>query len=213
MTDIDAIIIGAGVIGLAIARELSMRGRSVIILESANEFGSATSSRNSEVIHAGLYYPPGSLKAKLCVEGKERLYDFCRTHGVAHRRCGKLIVATTDDETPLLTALREKGRANGCDDLRLIEATHARALEPALACVSALLSPSTGIIDSHGYMLRYSVRRKTMGRHLLSTRRSRERKRGAVIISFSWVAGSPRASPAGCSSIPPGLLRPWWQGR
>ncbi|MGQ8631633.1 NAD(P)/FAD-dependent oxidoreductase [Agrobacterium sp. DKPNP3] len=153
MTDIDAIIIGAGVIGLAIARELSMRGRSVIILESANEFGSATSSRNSEVIHAGLYYPPGSLKAKLCVEGKERLYDFCRTHGVAHRRCGKLIVATTDDETPLLTALREKGRANGCDDLRLIEATHARALEPALACVSALLSPSTGIIDSHGYML------------------------------------------------------------
>ncbi len=153
MTDIDAIIIGAGVIGLAIARELSMRGRSVIILESANEFGSATSSRNSEVIHAGFYYPPGSLKAKLCVEGKERLYDFCRTHGVAHRRCGKLIVATTDDETPLLTALREKGRANGCDDLRLIEAAHARALEPALACVSALLSPSTGIIDSHGYML------------------------------------------------------------
>lgn len=153
MTDIDAIIIGAGVIGLATARELSMRGLSVIILESGSEIGSATSSRNSEVIHAGLYYSAGSLKARLCVEGKERLYDFCRSHGVAHRRCGKLIVATSDDETPLVAALGERGKANGCDDLELIDAAHARSLEPSLACVSALLSPSTGIIDSHGYML------------------------------------------------------------
>lgn len=153
MTDIDAIIIGAGVIGLATARELSMRGLSVIILESGKEFGSATSSRNSEVIHAGLYYPAGSLKARLCVEGRERLYDFCRSHGVAHRRCGKLIVATNDDETPLLAALDAKGKANGCNDLELIDQRHALSLEPALACSSALLSPSTGIIDSHGYML------------------------------------------------------------
>lgn len=153
MTDIDAIIIGAGVIGLATARELSMRGLSVIVLESEKEFGSATSSRNSEVIHAGLYYPAGSLKARLCFEGKERLYEFCRSHGVAHRRCGKLIVATSENETPLLAALGAKGKANGCNDLELIDQRQALSLEPAIACSSALLSLSTGIIDSHGYML------------------------------------------------------------
>lgn len=153
MTDIDAIIIGAGVIGLATARELAMRGLSVIILEGEKEFGSATSSRNSEVIHAGLYYPAGSLKARLCVEGRERLYAFCQSHGISHRRCGKLIVAANADETALLAALKEKGNANGCDDLELIDATQALSLEPALTCVAALLSPSTGIIDSHGYML------------------------------------------------------------
>ncbi|MDH0614732.1 MULTISPECIES: NAD(P)/FAD-dependent oxidoreductase [unclassified Agrobacterium] len=153
MTDIDAIIIGAGAIGLAAARELAMRGLSVIILEREKEFGSATSSRNSEVIHAGLYYPVGSLKARLCVEGKTRLYAFCQSHGVSHRRCGKLIVAENDEETTLLAALREKGVANGCDDLELIDEQQARLLEPALACRAALLSPSTGIIDSHGYML------------------------------------------------------------
>lgn len=153
MTDIDAIIIGAGVIGLASARELAMRGFSVIILESEKEFGSATSSRNSEVIHAGLYYPAGSLKARLCVAGKEQLYAFCQSHGVAHRRSGKLIVAASDEETALLVALREKGKANGCADLELIDERQALSLEPALACKAALLSPSTGIIDSHGYML------------------------------------------------------------
>ncbi|MGV1821592.1 NAD(P)/FAD-dependent oxidoreductase [Agrobacterium sp. CG160-95] len=153
MTDIDAIIIGAGVIGLATARELAMRGLSVIILEGEKEFGSATSSRNSEVIHAGLYYPEGSLKARLCVEGRERLYTFCQSHGVSHRRCGKLIVAANADETALLAALKEKGNANGCDDLELVDATQALSLEPALNCVAALLSHSTGIIDSHGYML------------------------------------------------------------
>ncbi|NTA38268.1 NAD(P)/FAD-dependent oxidoreductase [Agrobacterium salinitolerans] len=153
MTDIDAIIIGAGVIGLATARELAIRGLSAIILESGKEFGSATSSRNSEVIHAGLYYPTGSLKARLCVEGKERLYAFCQSHGVSHRRCGKLIVATRDEEVAMLAALREKGIANGCDDLELVDARQALLLEPALACVAALISPSTGIIDSHGYML------------------------------------------------------------
>lgn len=153
MTDIDAIIIGAGVIGLAAARELSMRGLSVIILESEKEFGSATSSRNSEVIHAGLYYPSGSLKARLCVEGKKQLYAFCQSHGVAHRRCGKLIVASEEAETALLAALKDKGEANGCEDLKLIDGHEALSLEPALACRAALFSPSTGIIDSHGYML------------------------------------------------------------
>ncbi|NTE57660.1 NAD(P)/FAD-dependent oxidoreductase [Agrobacterium tumefaciens] len=153
MTDIDAIIIGAGVIGLAAARELSMCGLSVIILESEKEFGSATSSRNSEVIHAGLYYPAGSLKARLCVEGKKQLYAFCQSHGVAHRRCGKLIVAAEEAETALLAALKDKGEANGCEDLKLIDGQEALSLEPALACGAALFSPSTGIIDSHGYML------------------------------------------------------------
>lgn len=153
MTDIDAVIIGAGVIGLATARELAMRGLSVVILESEAEFGSATSSRNSEVIHAGLYYPQGSLKARLCVEGRQRLYAFCESHGVSHRRCGKLIVATDDTETDMLAGLRKKGEANGCDDLELIDRERALRLEPALSCTAALLSPSTGIIDSHGYML------------------------------------------------------------
>ncbi len=153
MTDIDAIIIGAGVIGLAAAREFSMRGLSVIIFEGEKEFGSATSSRNSEVIHAGLYYPAGSLKARLCVEGKKQLYAFCQSHGVAHRRCGKLIVAAEEAETALLAALKDKGEANGCEDLELIDGQEALSLEPALACGAALFSPSTGIIDSHGYML------------------------------------------------------------
>lgn len=153
MTDIDAIVIGAGVIGLATARELAMRGFSVVIVEDQPEFGSATSSRNSEVIHAGLYYPTGSLKARLCVDGREQLYAFCRSHGISHRRCGKLIVAGNDEETALLSTLAQKGKANGCDDLELIDGRNARALEPALACRAALHSPSTGIIDSHGYML------------------------------------------------------------
>lgn len=151
--DIDAIVIGAGVIGLATARELAMAGFSVILLESTDAIGTGTSSRNSEVMHAGLYYPQGSLKAKFCVEGRHRLYDYCESHGVAHRRCGKLIVATSDDEIAVVEGLRTKGEANGCDDLTMISGAEARRLEPALSCVAALISPSTGIIDSHGYML------------------------------------------------------------
>ena len=153
MADIDAIIIGAGVIGLAIGRALALQGRSVIVLEKEAEFGSATSSRNSEVIHAGLYYPQGSLKARLCVEGRKRLYHFCESHGVSHRRCGKLIVATNETEIPLIEDLQRRGLDNGCEVLDLISATDARALEPALSCKAALSSPMTGIIDSHGYIL------------------------------------------------------------
>jgi L-2-hydroxyglutarate oxidase LhgO len=153
MADIDAIVIGAGVIGLATARELAMAGLSVILLEGNDAIGTGTSSRNSEVIHAGLYYPQGSLKAKFCVEGRHRLYDYCESHGVAHRRCGKLIVATSEDEVAVLEGLKAKGLANGCDDLRMISGEEAKQLEPALSCVAALVSPSTGIIDSHSYML------------------------------------------------------------
>lgn len=153
MADIDAIVVGAGVVGLACARELALAGQSVLVLEADSAIGTGTSSRNSEVIHAGLYYPAGSLKAKLCVEGRNRLYDYCEQHGVLHRRCGKLVVATQADEIPRLEDLQQKGRANGCTDLQFISGDEARELEPALSCVAALLSPSTGIIDSHGYML------------------------------------------------------------
>lgn len=153
MADIGAIVVGAGVVGLATARELALRGHSVIVLESAGAIGTGTSSRNSEVIHAGLYYPEDSLKARLCVEGRDLLYAFCETHGVPHRRCGKLIVATDDAEIAALETLRAKGLANGCDDLVLLDRDAALALEPALACRAALHSPSTGIIDSHAYML------------------------------------------------------------
>lgn len=153
MTDTDTVIAGAGVTGLAVARELAMAGQSVIILESAGQYGSGISSRNSEVIHAGLYYPETSLRARFCVEGNRLLYDFCAGHGVAHRRCGKLIVATSGDEIPLLEALYERGRANGCGDLAMLGRQEAIRLEPELACHAALLSPSTGIVDSHGLML------------------------------------------------------------
>jgi L-2-hydroxyglutarate oxidase LhgO len=153
MADIDAIIVGAGVIGLACAREFAQRGFSVLVLEADSAIGTGTSSRNSEVIHAGLYYPQGSLKARLCVEGRQKLYDFCASHGVEHRRCGKLIVATHSVEIAHLESLKRKGEANGCDDLVMLSGSQARELEPALSCLAALRSPSTGIIDSHGYML------------------------------------------------------------
>ncbi|MEK8049731.1 NAD(P)/FAD-dependent oxidoreductase [Ideonella sp. DXS22W] len=153
MDEVDCAVIGAGVVGLAVARALALAGREVVILEAENAFGTVTSARNSEVIHAGIYYPPGSRRAELCVRGKALLYDFCASHGVAHRRCGKLIVATTADELPALAQLQATAQANGVHDLQWLSAAEAQALEPALACVGALLSPSTGIIDSHGLML------------------------------------------------------------
>jgi L-2-hydroxyglutarate oxidase LhgO len=153
MADVDAVVIGAGVVGLAIARALSMQGLSTIVLEKEREFGTGTSSRNSEVIHAGLYYPAGSLKARLCIKGKELLYSFCESHGVSHQRCGKLIVASEEHEIASLEALLKKGFTNGCQDLVVLSEHEAKALEPELSCVAALHSPSTGIIDSHGLML------------------------------------------------------------
>lgn len=153
MDEIDVAVIGAGVIGLAVARALAMAGREVVILEAENAFGTATSARNSEVIHAGLYYPPGSLRATLCVRGKTLLYDFCAGHGVAHQRIGKLIVATEPAELPLLDQLAMQATACGVHDLQRLTAAEAHALEPEIRCVGALLSPSTGIVDSHGLML------------------------------------------------------------
>ena len=152
---IDCIVIGAGVIGLAVARALALAGREVVVLEAAGAIGTETSSRNSEVIHAGIYYPPGSVKAALCVEGRQLLYRYCEEHGVGHRRCGKLIVATAAEQVATLYKIQAQAAANGVHDLRLLSADEAKAMEPALRCVAALHSPSTGIIDSHGLMLAY----------------------------------------------------------
>ncbi len=154
MTDsVDTIIIGAGVTGLAVARRMAMAGQEVILLESADAIGTGISSRNSEVIHAGIYYPEGSLKARLCVPGRDALYGFLESHGIPFRRVGKLIVATAEDELAALDDLRAKAEANGVDDLQPLDAAQARDLEPAVECSGALLSPSTGIFDTHGYML------------------------------------------------------------
>lgn len=150
---VDAVVVGAGVIGLACARDLASRGFETIILERNENFGQETSARNSEVVHAGLHCATGSAKAGLCVAGREWLYAYCTQHRVEYRRCGKLIVATHDDQVERLVKLAEQGKANGVDDLALLSAPQARQLEPAVHCVAALLSPSTGIVDSHGFML------------------------------------------------------------
>lgn len=153
MDRIDCIIVGAGVVGLAVAQRLAGRGLDTLILERAPAFGTETSSRNSEVIHAGIYYPPGSLKAQLCRRGRDLLYAHVADHGVPHRRCGKLIVATAPDQTAVLEEIRARAERCGVTDLRLLDAAAAQAMEPALACTAALLSPSTGILDSHAFML------------------------------------------------------------
>lgn len=150
---VDCVVIGAGVVGLATARALALAGREVIVLESADMIGTGTSSRNSEVIHAGIYYAPGSLKAKYCVAGKHALYAYCAEHGIAHRRCGKLIVATSEDQIEAFHGIRKRAAACGVTDLEMLSAEDAKAMEPELSCVAALISPSTGIIDSHGLML------------------------------------------------------------
>ena len=153
MEQVDAVVIGAGVVGLAVGRALALAGREVMVLESENAMGTGTSSRNSEVIHAGIYYPAGSLKARLCVQGKDMLYAYCAERGVAHQRLGKLIVATSPEQVKDLDGIVAKAAANGVHDLRKLTKTEAQELEPALSCEAALLSPSTGVIDSHGLML------------------------------------------------------------
>jgi L-2-hydroxyglutarate oxidase LhgO len=153
MDRVECVIVGAGVVGLAIARRLALAGLEVVVLEAAEGIGTATSSRNSEVIHAGIYYPAGSLMARMCVAGKRALYGYCRDHGIPHRNCGKLIVATTPSEAEKLQSIKAHAEANGVLDMQILEREAARALEPALNCGAALLSPSTGIVDSHAFML------------------------------------------------------------
>jgi L-2-hydroxyglutarate oxidase LhgO len=153
MEQVDCVVVGAGVVGLAVARSLALAGREVLVLEGAEAIGTQTSSRNSEVIHAGIYYPQGSLKARLCVQGRQMLYDYCAERGIGHRRCGKLLVATSEAQVAALQGIIAKAAANGVHDLVLLTRDEARAMEPALECVAAIHSPSTGIIDSHGLML------------------------------------------------------------
>lgn len=151
--DIDCVVLGAGVVGLAVARQLALSGREVLLAEASEGIGTGASSRNSEVIHAGIYYPQNSLKARLCVSGKHMLYDYCAERGIPHRRIGKLIVAATPEQSLQLDAIAQRARLNGVDDLYRISGAQARELEPALQCDAALVSPSTGIIDSHALML------------------------------------------------------------
>lgn len=153
MEQVDVVVVGAGVVGLAVARSLALAGREVLVLEREAQVGSGTSSRNSEVIHAGIYYPPGSLKAKHCVRGRQWLYPYLSDRGVAHRQTGKLIVATTPQQMAGLPDIVRRAAINGVPDLRLIDRAEAQELEPALECLGAVLSPSTGILDSHGLML------------------------------------------------------------
>ncbi len=150
---VDCVVIGAGVVGLAVARALALAGREVLVLDAAEGIGTGTSSRNSEVIHAGIYYATGSLKARLCVQGKTMLYTYCEARGIEHKRCGKLLVATSNDQVPQLTSIIARAAANGVTDLLRLTREQARAMEPQLDCVAALHSPSTGIIDSHAFML------------------------------------------------------------
>ena len=153
MDKVDCIVIGAGVVGLAVARALVRKGREVMVLEAASAIGTGTSSRNSEVIHAGMYYTGGSLKAQLCVQGKQLLYDYCALRGIGHSRCGKLIVATHESQVAQLQSIISKAAANGVHDLVLLDREQALAMEPQLECVAAVHSPSTGIVDSHALML------------------------------------------------------------
>ena len=155
MERIDCVVVGAGVVGLACARRLAMAGLEVIVLERADAIGTETSSRNSEVIHAGIYYAAGSRKARFCIKGKHFLYQYCADRSVAHARCGKLIVATNEGQLATLATIRANAAAIGMPDLEPWTADRAIALEPALRCTGALWSPTTGVIDSHGLMLAY----------------------------------------------------------
>ncbi len=153
MEEVDCVVVGAGVVGLAVARALALAGREVIILEAAEGIGTETSSRNSEVIHAGIYYPAGSFMARFCVAGRKALYAYCAEKGVPHINCGKLIVATNAQEDAMLAGIKQRAEANGVEGMRVLTEAEAMALEPNLHCSSALFSPVTGIVDSHAFML------------------------------------------------------------
>ena len=149
----EVLVVGAGVVGLAVGRAFALRGHVVVVAEAEDAFGTGVSARSSEVIHAGMYYPSGSRRARHCVDGAERVYNFCANHGVPHRACGKLIVANGDAEAEAIAAIRRQGEANGVPGLELLDADAARQLEPNLNCTLALHSPRTGIVDSHALML------------------------------------------------------------
>ncbi|MCF8199183.1 MAG: NAD(P)/FAD-dependent oxidoreductase [Sulfuritalea sp.] len=193
MEKIDSVVIGAGVIGLAVARQLAARGREVLILEAENDFGTGISARNSEVIHAGIYYPAASLKARLCVAGRHMLYAYCIERGIEHRRCGKLIVASREENRSQLERIAAGARDNGVDDLELLSRGQARQLEPALECTAALLSPSTGIVDSHALMLSLLGDAERDGAVLAvnSPVISGERVADGIVLTIAGNAGEP----------------------
>ena len=163
MDEVECVVAGAGVVGLATARALALAGREVLVLDRAWTIGFETSSRNSEVIHSGIYYPKGSLKATTCLAGRRRLYGYCRERGVAHAQLGKLIVASDEAELPALDRIAAAAKANGVDDVERLDASQAQRLEPEVRCVAALLSPSTGIVDSHALMLAYQGEAEAAG--------------------------------------------------
>jgi len=163
MDRFDIVVVGAGIIGLAVADRLSRAGRDILVLEKEPSFGQHCSSRNSEVIHSGIYYPPDSLKARLCVDGNELLYRYLRENGIRHRRCGKIVVATSEDEAPALESLLRKGEKNGVSGLRILTAAEVRRMEPLVRCCAGLLVPSTGIMDTHQVMKRLEASAKERG--------------------------------------------------
>jgi L-2-hydroxyglutarate oxidase LhgO len=148
----QVLVVGAGVVGLACARAAALAGHEVIVAEATNAIGTGTSSRNSEVIHAGLYYPTGSKRAQHCPRSRRMLYAFCASHGVPHRKCGKIVVATSDPEVARIQDIFKQAQINGCEGIELIDASAAKRLEPEVSCVAAMLSPETGIVDSHSLM-------------------------------------------------------------
>jgi L-2-hydroxyglutarate oxidase LhgO len=176
MEKADCVVVGAGVVGLAVARALAIAGREVIVIEAEDCIGSGISSRNSEVIHAGIYYPAGSLKALLCVKGRQQLYRYCEEHHVPFKRCGKLIVATDELQQSKLHNILRQAQGNGVDDMQLLEQAQVRCKEPQIKCVSALWSPSTGVIDSHRYMLALQADLENSG--------------GVVVFNTTVTAGS-----------------------
>src|SRR5690606_11451463 len=190
MFDVDCVVAGAGVIGLAVAREMAQAGHSVLVAEAAGMIGSVTSSRNSEVIHAGIYYPRNSLKAQLCVRGKMMLYAYCETHQVSVRRIGKLIVATSPAQLPALQAIRNHALENGVADLTILSGPEARVLEPELYCLGAILSPSTGILDSHAYMLSLQADAEAAGAQFVfrtPVTGARAQGTGGFVVDFGGV--------------------------
>src|SRR6476659_11438939 len=183
---VDCVVIGAGVVGLAVARALALAGREVIVVEAAEGIGTETSSRNSEVIHAGIYYPKGSLMAETCVAGRRMLYAYCAEHGVPHRKCGKLVVATDEPELARVEQIAKQGAVNGVEGLQLMEPREAMRLEPALFCIGALYSSETGIIDAHSYMLALRGDLEDAGGMIAfnTTVRGARRRNGEWIVSF-----------------------------
>ncbi len=207
---IDCVVIGAGVVGLAIARAFALAGREVVIVEADNGIGNGISSRNSEVIHAGIYYRPGSLKAKLCVEGRVLLYRYCEERHVAHQRCGKLLVATSAEQAGRMQAIAAHAAQNGVHDLSAIDAAHARELEPALDCVGALLSPSTGIVDSHGLMQQLLADAEAHGAMLALQSRvvAARRTGGGIVLDVVTTDGDQMQLSAGLVINAAGLAAP-----